>query len=199
MNQILYINACVRENSRTNQLARFFLGKLEGKISEIKLNEADLKPLNSTSLAKRENCIKRRAYDDAMFDYAKQFALADTIVIAAPYWDLSFPAILKIYLEQVCVDGITYRYNRGRPMSLCRAKRLVYITTSGGIIDYDLGYNYVKTVARIFFGIDETVRFSAEDLDFGDAAVEILINEVKAKMERYLMRAYDLRLSKLPT
>ncbi|MBQ9773331.1 MAG: NAD(P)H-dependent oxidoreductase [Clostridia bacterium] len=198
MNQILYINACVRENSRTHRLARFFLGKLEGTVDEVRLSHETLHSLDAALLAKRDKCIKRRTYDDPMFDHAKRFASADLIVVAAPYWDLSFPAILKIYLESICVDGITYRYDRGTPMGLCRAKRLVYITTSGGIIDYDLGYNYVKTLSRIFFGINETVRFSAEDLDFGDASVEILMNEVKAKMERYLMRAYDLRLKMLP-
>ncbi len=31
-----------------------------------------------------------------MFLYAKDFAESDIIVIAAPYWDLSFPSILKV-------------------------------------------------------------------------------------------------------
>ena len=34
-----------------------------------------------------------------MFDLAGQFAGADTIVIAAPFWDLSFPAALKQYMQ----------------------------------------------------------------------------------------------------
>ena len=34
---ILYINACVRKNSRTNELAQFALNKLAGNIEEINL------------------------------------------------------------------------------------------------------------------------------------------------------------------
>ena len=33
------------------------------------------------------------------------------IVIAAPYWDLSFPAVLKTYLEQINVLGVTFDYS----------------------------------------------------------------------------------------
>ena len=44
-----------------------------------------------------------------MFDLARQFARAEIIVMAAPYWDLSFQAALKQYLEQVNVVGITCR------------------------------------------------------------------------------------------
>lgn len=42
-----------------------------------------------------------------MFKYAKQFAEADEIVIAAPYWDLAFPATVRIYFEAITVTGIT--------------------------------------------------------------------------------------------
>ena len=42
-----------------------------------------------------------------MFDYANAMAQADMIVIAAPYWDMSFPASLKIFLEAASVVGIT--------------------------------------------------------------------------------------------
>ena len=57
-----------------------------------------------------------------MFYYARQFAEADQIVIAAPFWDLSFPAILKAYMEQITVSGITFEYINGRPCGRCKKK-----------------------------------------------------------------------------
>lgn len=54
--------------------------------------------------------MARGDYRDPLFRYAKQFAQAADIVVAAPYWDLSFPAILKVYLEQICVTGLTFQY-----------------------------------------------------------------------------------------
>ena len=47
-------------------------------------------------------------FNDHIFDYAKDFAKADTIVIAAPFWDLSFPASLKCYIEAINILGITF-------------------------------------------------------------------------------------------
>ena len=56
-----------------------------------------------------------------MFCYARQFAAADRIVIAAPLWDLSFPAQLKVYLENIYVTGIVTKYSEaGEPVGLCR-------------------------------------------------------------------------------
>lgn len=50
--------------------------------------------------------------------------------------DLSFPARLKIYLENIYVTGIVSKYDEnGRPRGLCRAERLYYVTTAGGPFD----------------------------------------------------------------
>jgi FMN-dependent NADH-azoreductase len=100
-----------------------------------------------------------------MLRYAKQFAEADEIVIAAPFWDLSFPALLKAYVEQITVSGITFEYIEGRPYGLCKAKRLTYVTTSGGPIFVDFGYEYIKSLAKNFYGISETKAYRAMDLD----------------------------------
>ena len=113
---------------------------MSGEITEVNLNLENMEPLNRTTLQKRERLLREGELDDPMFRYAKQFAEADEIVIAAPFWDLSFPAKLKIYMEQITVSGITFRYINGRPSGLCRAKRLTYITTSGGPILDDFGY-----------------------------------------------------------
>ena len=196
-NKILFVNACVRENSRTLALSEYFLGLLDGEIEEIDLNQERIQPLTRDSLALRKELVRKRKYDDPMLKYAKAFAAADTIVVAAPYWDLSFPAILKVYLEAVSVSGITYRHVEGRPRGLCRAKRLIYITVAGGIVDFDCGYNYIHSLAKGLFGIPETVCFRAEDLDFGDASEAVIMNEVKAKMGRYLLKAYDLKLNQM--
>ena len=97
-----------------------------------------------------------------MFKYAKQFADSDTIVIAAPYWDLMFPALLKIYFEAITVTGITFKYSpEGQPIGLCKAKRLIYLTTAGGRVfdELNLGFDYSKKLATLFYGFPETVCF----------------------------------------
>lgn len=177
----LYINCCVREESRTDRLARAVLQKLGGDFTELNLYEENLKPLDREMLNKRTALIEQGDYCDPMFDYAKQFASADTIVIAAPYWDLSFPATLKIYIENIYVTGIVSAYDEsGMTVGLCKAKELYYITTAGGPYDSTYSYGYIESLAKNFFGIAETHLVKAEMLDIeGYDAEEILKHEIE--------------------
>jgi FMN-dependent NADH-azoreductase len=97
-----------------------------------------------------------------------------------------FPGVLKLYLENITVSDVTFRYTSdGRPEGLCRAKTLDYITTSGGYIgQYDFGFSYVDALARNFFGIRTVRRYAAEGLDiYGNDPDEILR---KAKADIFL-------------
>ena len=177
----LFINCCVREESRTDRLARAVLKKLGGDFTELKLYEEKPKLLDRETLNKRTALIEQGDYSDQMFDYAKQFAGADTIIIAAPYWDLSFPATLKTYIENIYVTGIVSAYNEnGMPVGLCKAKELYYVTTAGGPYEPTYSYGYIESIAKNFFGIPETHLVKAEMLDIiGNNAEEILNREIK--------------------
>ena len=174
---ILFVNACVRENSRTLILAKNIMKDMVGEITEVNLNLEAIEPLDRASLEKRDSLIREGKYDDPMLRYAKQFAEADDIVIAAPFWDLSFPAKLKIYLEQIAVTGLTFKYVGGRPFGLCKAKSLTYVTTSGGPIFADFGYTYVKALAQNFYGITNTKAYRAMNLDVQMISAEDLLTK----------------------
>ena len=178
---VLFIDACARQQSRTRTLADTVLPKLPDTIETVNLFRQELRPLDGETLSKREAFVCRADYSDEMFRFAKQFRDAEEIVIAAPYWDLSFPAILKCYLEAVCVNGLTFRYNeQGIPEGLCKAKRLIYVTTAGGFIpDHNFGYDYVKQLCADFFGLDNTVYIKAEGLDVCGADVQAVLQAAK--------------------
>ena len=186
MEKILFVNACVRENSRTLDIAKIVLEKLNNAYTEVNLQKTDLKPLNRESLDIREKLILQDDFSDTMFSLAKDFAAADEIVIAAPYWDLAFPALLKIYLEQITVCGITFRYKKGIPQGLCRAKRLIYVTTAGGTIYDNFGFEYVKALAQKLYGIDEVMFFKAENLDIDGNDVNDILRMAKYDAEKIL-------------
>ena len=189
-NKVLFINSCTRENSRTNELAQHLLNCLEGKISHINLYKTNMLPIDNKALEKRTENIKNGRFSLAEFEQAKQFADADIIVIAAPFWDLSFPSVLKIYFENITVSGVTFEYSeKGHPVSKCRAKKLYYITTSGGYIgDNNFGFDYVKALAENFFGIKDISFYSAEGLDIFGADVKGIMDEAKKKITNQLYK-----------
>lgn len=183
---VLFINACAREQSRTLRLAQYLLSKLDGEVTELRLFEKFFPVANEAFLRQRDGLIAASDYDDPLFDMARQFAAAEQIVIAAPYWDLSFPAALKQYFEQINAVGVTFRYSpEGKPQGLCRAKRLVYVTTAGGSILSDaLGYGYVEALAKGFYQIPDVRYVKAEGLDIAGADVEGILRAAKAEIDR---------------
>ena len=62
MEKILFINACVRERSRTLSLAQYILDKLNGGICEINLEQENLKPIDGNVLEKREQNRKNTGF-----------------------------------------------------------------------------------------------------------------------------------------
>ena len=178
----LFVNACVREKSRTLELCREYVKKhWDGEeISEFVLKENALEPFNAQMLQQRDADIFAGDLTSVRYDCARDFADADEILIGAPFCDCSFPAMLKVYLEHVCVNGITFGYgNDGTPLRLCKAKKLVYITTAGGYIGSPNSLElYLKELCAMF-GIQELQIYKAEGLD-------IVANDTEAILEETL-------------
>lgn len=182
MDKILFVNACVRPESRTLRLAKHVLEKLDGEICEVNLEKENIQPLNNDTLQHRNDLAREKKYDDPIFRYAKQFASSDIVVIAAPYWDLSFPAALKNYVENISVNGITFKYSEeGFPVSLNNVKKVIYVTTAGGpTTDMNYGCEYITGLCQKLYCIKEVQCYKAEMLDvIGFDAEAILADTIK--------------------
>ena len=188
MKKLLFIDACVNRGiSRTEQLAQTLLKEMnqngEYEIETLNLEDEDLKLFTGKESALRESLTRAGNFEGPLFIYAKQFAAADRIVVAAPYWDFSFPARMKCYLEQICVTGLTFTFSsKGVPGGLCHADSLHYVTTSGGSIgELNLGYEYLEKLCKVYYGINETVCYTAEGLDIEGNSVEEIMKEAEEK------------------
>ena len=177
--KILFVNACIRKNSRTRFLAEQVIRQLNGTVIEVNPVTATEPITSEEFIINRADATGKMDFADPAYAPARQFAEADIIVVAAPYWDLSFPAILKAYFEQVNVLGLTFEYTEeGFPRGLCKARKLIYVTTAGGpIISDEYGYGYVKSLAQGFYGIAEVCQVKAEKLDVIGADVEGILNK----------------------
>ena len=193
MPTLLFINACVRgKDSRTLQLAEQLLESIREenkkdmafRIEEIRLSTENLLPFNYERLQRRDELLTNGIITDTMFDYANAVAQADMLVIAAPYWDMSFPSTLKIFFEAASVVGITFSYAEdGTPVGLCQAQDMYYVTTSGGFIgDCNFGFEYVNALCKLY-GIERSHFVSAQGLDLEGADVVAIMEQ--ATMEDY--------------
>lgn len=186
---VLFIDATNRLESRTLKLANYLINKLDDKeVKHINLYDIDIPTFDSKLSEVRTRFNNMGFYDHKMYDLAKDFIKADLIVIAAPYYDLSFPAILKKYIEAVSVVGLTYSYNQdGIPIGLAKANTLYYITTSGGkVLDDSFGFGYIDSLCTVLFGIKRCVYYKAECLDLFGANVEEILDKVKKQIEEEL-------------
>ncbi len=184
MKRVLYINACVSTHtpSRTKVLAEAVLQKkFSGwDIEEICLSRLDLQPFTESMLQQRNEYIEMNDFSSPLFQQAHALVQADAVVIAAPYWDLSFPSLLKVWIEHCMVTNLTFRYTETGVAGLCRASRLIYVTTAGGYIsEPDWAYGYIRSIAAMI-GIRETCRIDAQGLDIqGNDALAILTAAIK--------------------
>lgn len=148
---VLYVDAASRSNSRTRKLAYCLLNNLNDYTKEISLYDKD----------------NYRASD---------FAEADIIIFAAPHYNLSYPALLHKYLEDITVEGVTYQFEDGKNKGLCKAKELYYITTCGGAIQKpDIAFEHIKRLCAQRFGIENTIYFCAEGLDLEGINADVVL------------------------
>ncbi|MBO6257456.1 NAD(P)H-dependent oxidoreductase [bacterium] len=185
---ILFINACVRKESRTRLLTEYLLKKFNDEIKEINLEKENILPLDSKTLDLRTKLAEAGTFDNPIFNYAKDFATADTIVIAAPFWDLSFPSSLKCYIEAINIIGLTFAYSsEGIPYGLCKAKKLYYVTTSGGkIFNDEYSFGYIKSLCNNFYGIKDVSYIKAENLDVIGSDVENILRTAEEEIAKQI-------------
>lgn len=185
---LLFIDGCISNHnpSRTRILCDYYLQQCERlgwKIQRVDLAALSLQPFNGHTLAERGQAIMEQRFEEQSICLSRQFQQADRIVIGAPYWDLSFPAAVRTYIEQIMTVGITFRYTASGPEGLCKADQLVWITTSGGLIQGEnLGLSYLRGIAQMI-GIPETEFFSAQGLDISGADIPARLAEAKEKIK----------------
>lgn len=191
MRELLYIDSCTRQApaSRSAVLGESFLSAYQShhpdtKVSKVVLRELDLRPYTFDEVEERLKLLSTGAFNDPMFSLAREFASADIVVIAAPFWDCCFPAMLKVYFEHICVQNLTFGYQDAAQIGLCNASDLVYLTTSGGYYsfgsdkDMEIATPLIKAMAKMY-GIEHTHFVFAEGLDIdGNDADAILAKAI---------------------
>ena len=195
--KLLFIDGCISQRgpaSRTRALAEAFLSAFQeshpgAEVETVTLEALDLKPFLPAALNRRDELASVGAFDAPVFDLARQFQAADKIAAAAPFWDMSFPAVMRIYIEHISANGLCYHYEAGGCHGDCRADRLAYLTTSG---DFErpesLGVLYWKQLSKMF-GVPRFDYVFAGGLDVDPAKAPELL-EAACEQARALGRSF---------
>lgn len=167
MDKLIYIDATMREESRTRMIAEPLVGELAKRyeIERIELDGADFPAVGSRILHDRDSGIVPQEYADM----AGRIAAADRIVIAAPFWDMSFPSILKVFLENMSLFHITFDSDDTHCYGLCRCEKVLYVTTRGMNIHtgdpLEQATPYIKALSCLW-GLGELFVVAAENMDY---------------------------------
>ncbi len=180
MKKILYIDACIRdEQSRTKRIATPVVEALKQKyeVQTLVINDLDLSIVKKELITKRNN----GAIDPQVMLWAESVRDADGIVIAAPFWDMSFPAALKNFLELCSIFDVTFKTNDKTCYGNCKAEKMLYITTRGMDIStgdmLEQATPYLKALSWLW-GIGPLEVVSAQNMDYiSESEIEERISE----------------------
>ena len=168
----------MRAESRTERILKAALEELKGKyeIEILDVDELGFQPMSRDIFNKR--CSGE--VDEKAIVTAMKVAAADRIVVAAPFWDMNFPAALKAFFENLSLYNITFADNGKTCFGLCKCKHLLYITTRGMDIPTgdvrDQGSSYLKALSSLW-GLGEVTTVAAWNLDYMSA------DKVEEKLE----------------
>lgn len=167
MGKLIIIDSCMREESRTRVILDAAKGVLSARydIETIDVNALALPPVTPETLKERTS---GRVPEETVA-IARRIASADRIVIAAPFWDMSFPACLKAFFENMSLFNVTFTDDGTTCTGLCKCRKVLYITTRGMDIpngDYrDQGSSYLKALSSLW-GLGEVITVAAWKLDY---------------------------------
>lgn len=121
-----------------------------------------------------------------------EFLAADAVVIAAPMYNFTIPTQLKAWIDRIAVAGQTFRYTEAGPEGLCGNKKVIVVSTSGGLhagqatgVAHE---DYLKVMLG-FMGITDVEFVRAHGLAYGDEVRNKAMNDAKAQISEQLFAA----------
>jgi FMN-dependent NADH-azoreductase len=197
MGKVLYIKANAKPEgaSRTFRISDSFVETYkqshpEDEIITIDLYKEGIKFLSEQDINSVFGPKTDESRNHPILKYAYQFSDADKYIIAAPMWNLSIPAILKAYIDYICVTGITFKYTAEGAVGLCQGRKAIHISARGGeyseppFSDFEMGDRYLRTIFA-FLGITDFTTVSADKLDvMGEDVEGIVQSAIKDVQEK---------------
>lgn len=121
-----------------------------------------------------------------------EFLAADAVVIAAPMYNFSIPSQLKAWIDRIAVAGQTFRYTEAGPEGLCGNKKVIIVSTAGGLhVGQPTGVgheDYLKVMLG-FFGITDIEFVRAHGLAYGEEVRSKAISDARTQISEQFAAA----------
>ena len=180
MSKVLVLKSSILAGySQSGQLTDYFVDQWSEKHPEDQITVRDLaaqpipvldgelvgalRPSDATLTPRQQEAL---ALSDELI---AELQANDVIVIAAPMYNFNISTQLKNYFDLVARAGVTFRYTENGPEGLVKGKRVVVISSRGGIhkdTPTDLQAPYLKVFLG-FIGMTDVNFVFAEGIAYG--------------------------------
>lgn len=207
MKKLLYIiaNSKPENLSASRTVARSFINKFMGsykdfQVEELDLYQASLPLLRYQYFDQRNQLVNNPQLPpedqkaiNTINSLCDQFISADVYVIAAPMWNLSFPAPLKQYIDCIVQAGKTVDLSEGNAKGLLndRKRAVVYIQSSGANIPWIIGgayrdgINYVKDIMDLL-GIENFEKLLVDGTGYTEEEKQTAIQKANEDIDNII-------------
>lgn len=207
MKKLLYIvaNSKPEEISSSKTVGRALVNSIMEKYSDLSMEELNLyseyipRPKYSyfsgrSSLVSSDALSKLTVQEQndvqQMLKLCDQFVAASVYVVASPMWSLSFPAVLKDYIDCIIQAEKTITFKNEKPEGLLndRPRTFIYVQSSGGNIPWimkpilDKGLNYVEDIIK-FIGISKADELLVDGTGTTEMEKLKAIEKAKSKID----------------
>ena len=117
-----------------------------------------------------------------------EFLAADTVLIGAPMYNFNIPSQLKAWIDLIAVPGVTFKYGANGPEGQCGGKKVVIISSRGGIYGpgspfeaNDFQEKYLRAIFG-FLGVTDITVITAEGVAYGPDKAAAAVESAKAKI-----------------
>ncbi|MES2869717.1 MAG: FMN-dependent NADH-azoreductase [Pseudomonadota bacterium] len=201
--KLLHIDSSILgDNSASRQLSREVVKAWQAADSNVVVSYRDLASeaiehfsaatlvAAGTPAELRDAAQKHEA--DLSAETLAQFLAADAVVIAAPMYNFTIPTQLKAWIDRIAVAGQTFRYTEAGPIGLCGNKKVIVVSTAGGMhagqatgVAHE---DYLKVLLG-FLGITDVEFVRAQGLGYGDEVRSKAMNDAQVQINQDLFSA----------
>lgn len=194
MSNVLVLKSSILgDYSQSNGLIDHLVASWEAQTSSVIERDLAANPLPvldgeiAGGLRGGDNLTARQVETLALSDQLiEEVKASDTLVIAAPMYNFTIPTQLKNWFDLIARAGVTFSYTETGPVGLLTGKKVVVVTTRGGIHKdgaTDLMVPYLKTILG-FVGLTNVEFVYSEALAMGDEFAAKGIADAKSELEK---------------